>query len=470
PQRRPWFQFELRTLLVLVLIIAALLTPYTWKAARERRELRKFQSAQAIDSTIGRDGTRGKALFSPELGPYRFQFAKLPPGVGSNALENIARLEHCEEVILRAVEMADADLHYILSLQGMRSLDLTATDITDKGLPKLTRFRALEELILDHTCISDNSINVLTSLPRLRKISVCGTHLSQEGVKKLEARKIHVTWATAPSEDSRKVAVELERHGMPVELRRSPSHQTSYFLTVIARSWPPREELASPTLAWSLKTGARLPTSDLAFSLNGRSLEPQEYALLAGYQGLKQLTFNGARFYKSAENLSQLNNVEALAFNKCLISNQQLAHISALARLERLEIDNPEMYIEGKRYECVSDHGLVHLQKLWKLHTLALRNINFPLSQYVLEQTAKSGQSIDELCLTDAGLDHLTALENLRSLDLSGNALTPAGLMKLTRLSNLRELILADIPLTPQEKSELKEAFPGTRLVFADAE
>lgn len=467
PRRYAWFQFDLRTLLFLVLVVAAVAAPFTWKAAREQREARKFQAAVAIGSMTGRDGSRGNVLRVPDFGPHRFQLAKVPVGVDSSVLENIARLEYCEKVILRAVEIADADMSRLRSLKGVRFLDLRSTNITDKGLLQLARFDALEELILDHTSITDNSISTLTNLPRLQKVSVCGTHISATGAKKLADRKLKVAWATAPSEQHRRIAAELERHGAPVEACLNVSHVTSYSLTVTEVPFPQNlaQNLADDILQRSLKSAHGLEITALVLELH-RSLQPPEYELLSGLQGLKQLTFNGGNFYRGAANLGKLNNLEILAFNKCVISDKQLPHISELVALERLVIDNPQLLIEDRRFACVSDHGLVHLQKLRKLHTLALRNIGATISQYWVDQAAKQGQAIDELRLTDAGLEHLTVMESLQSLDLSKNSLTAVGLMKLARLKNLRELILVEIPLTPQEKSELKNAFPQARLVF----
>jgi hypothetical protein len=103
--------------------------------------------------------------------------------------------------------------------------------------------------------------------------------------------------------------------------------------------------------------------------------------------------------------------------------------------------------------ECraASDGGLRHLGKMERLETLAI-NYNGPPG------TA---------ALTDAGVQHLMELPNLRSLHLSGFAVTDDGLVQLQRLRNLRHFSLHNTQVTRDGVEQLQRALPNCRIVPA---
>lgn len=67
--------------------------------------------------------------------------------------------------------------------------------------------------------------------------------------------------------------------------------------------------------------------------------------------------------------------------------------------------------------------------------------------------------------VTDAVLDVVAQMPNLRRLDLRGTEVTDAGLAKLKGLSNLQELVLAKTKLTPAA-TEILAVMPGLKRVY----
>ena len=69
--------------------------------------------------------------------------------------------------------------------------------------------------------------------------------------------------------------------------------------------------------------------------------------------------------------------------------------------------------------------------------------------------------------MTDAGLEHLKGLSNLRSLDLSNTGVTDAGLEHLKGLKSLRSLDLRHTKVSDEGVSRLQEALPDCKIEMA---
>jgi hypothetical protein len=152
-----------------------------------------------------------------------------------------------------------------------------------------------------------------------------------------------------------------------------------------------------------------------------------------------------------------------------MLSDSVVERVNALSELEELTLENPDAYLswDGQKYDGLrrfNDKGLARIASLRNLRRLALRDM--AASEAHLARAAELGQSAADVQITDAGLEHLTALGSLETLDLSGSPVTAEGLRTLRGLKKLRELIVADIPFRPEQKRELQEAFPRTTIAF----
>ena len=68
--------------------------------------------------------------------------------------------------------------------------------------------------------------------------------------------------------------------------------------------------------------------------------------------------------------------------------------------------------------------------------------------------------------VTDAGLEHLKGLANLRVLQLLNTKVTDAGLEHLKGLTSLRDLHLWNTQVTDDGVKELQEALPNCKARF----
>jgi hypothetical protein len=68
--------------------------------------------------------------------------------------------------------------------------------------------------------------------------------------------------------------------------------------------------------------------------------------------------------------------------------------------------------------------------------------------------------------VTDAGLEHLKGLANLKSLDLSYTAVTDAGLEHLKGLANLQTLSLAGAKVGRDGVKDLQRALPSCMITL----
>ena len=79
------------------------------------------------------------------------------------------------ELDLHRVNMTDRTLEQVCSIPTLRLLDLSHTQITDKGMAFLPRLKGLEELTLHNTGISDLGLKPVAKLANLRLLDLADT-------------------------------------------------------------------------------------------------------------------------------------------------------------------------------------------------------------------------------------------------------------------------------------------------------
>jgi hypothetical protein len=172
------FQFSIRTLLILAVIVAI---PCSWMAV-EMKKAREQREAVDIVRRLG-----GVVLYNhdsrtaikPNPGP--------PPGpvwlrelFGDDFFASVAAVE------LNRTPVTDAEL---VSLQGMPQLQnasLGDTQVTDAGLVHLKGLTQLLMLSLDNTQITDVALEHLKGMPQLVFLSLGNTHVTDAGLKHLK--------------------------------------------------------------------------------------------------------------------------------------------------------------------------------------------------------------------------------------------------------------------------------------------
>jgi hypothetical protein len=158
PKRR-WYQFSLRTLLVLVLLasigLSWLAVKMEW-ARRQRAVLSKLAHFEPHAEYSGQS-------------VVRLWFQKNPNEFTDDDLSHVNKLENLQCLNLTETGISDAGLVHLNELPRLKTLFLWDTRITDAGLIRLEKLQDLEYLVLRGTQVTDEGIQKLQeALPNCR--------------------------------------------------------------------------------------------------------------------------------------------------------------------------------------------------------------------------------------------------------------------------------------------------------------
>ena len=173
------FQFSLRSLLLLVVVVAI---PCSWLAT----EMKAAREQHAIVETIWK--FHGHVYYDYE-DHDPFALPSKPPGpawlcelLGEDLFASVTWLAFYEY----GSEFSDAELEKLKGLPHLQGVDLFATNISDSGLEHLTRLPQLKELDLSYTKVSDTGLEHLKGLTELQGLYLTVTKVSDSGVEKLQ--------------------------------------------------------------------------------------------------------------------------------------------------------------------------------------------------------------------------------------------------------------------------------------------
>jgi hypothetical protein len=179
------FQFSLRTLLIVVLVLGVV---FGWIGSRLQRARDNRQTIAKIRS-LGGAPTLVPDFCGPADGPSWLEELFHDPGVvrgvagvgpaasghpvefGDAGLEYVKELTGLRALILNKTQVTDAGLEHLKELTDLRFLDLTSnTQITDLGLEHLEELTSLEWLNLSETQVTDAGLEHLKELANLREL------------------------------------------------------------------------------------------------------------------------------------------------------------------------------------------------------------------------------------------------------------------------------------------------------------
>jgi len=205
PKRR-WFQFSLRTLLLLVTLCAGLCS---WVGVKIRQAKRAGEAATAIEKLGGFVRWEGSArrdwlrtLLRIETVTcvgfdHKVKWEYLQPfnelqqlhlensQINDAGLGHIEGLGQLEELYLCGTPVTDAGLEHLNRLSQLKILWLNGTKVDDAGLKHLKGLNRLESLFLDGTNITDAGLEHLLGLKNLQWLGLNGTHVTAAGIEKL---------------------------------------------------------------------------------------------------------------------------------------------------------------------------------------------------------------------------------------------------------------------------------------------
>ena len=159
PKRR-WYQFSLRTLLLVMLVLGCGL-------GYERHKAVKYKAA--IDAI---KALRGEIRFDSNH-PVRTAWMKLL--LSDDSFGNV------NHVYLSGAHITDARLIHLRALTQLESLTLDNTNVTDSGLAHLRRMTQLQTLLLCDRHVTDAGLLHLQELTRLQSLSLDRTQATDAG-------------------------------------------------------------------------------------------------------------------------------------------------------------------------------------------------------------------------------------------------------------------------------------------------
>jgi len=127
-------------------------------------------------------------------------------------MAHISGLKRLEKLGLGDTYITDVGLVHVEGLSSLRRLHLSRTAITDAGLAHIASLNDLEHLFLGNTQISDAGLIHLSRLSNLRTLCLNGTRITGAGVKHLqEARKLeHLDLSYTEIREASHSLLELE--------------------------------------------------------------------------------------------------------------------------------------------------------------------------------------------------------------------------------------------------------------------
>ncbi len=183
-RKRRWFQFSLRTLLIVIAIVAI---PCAWLGSRIERKRKEREAVAAVEALGGyvwydyQAAAPGGPPWASPAEPY-----------GPAWLRSFLRDDFFSEVTgvsLQDANVSDADLVNLKGLSYLESLNLVdRISITDAGLINIRGLAQLKMLDLQRTNVSDVGVANLKGLGRLKTMYLFGTKVTAAGVN--EVRKM----------------------------------------------------------------------------------------------------------------------------------------------------------------------------------------------------------------------------------------------------------------------------------------
>ena len=208
--KRRWFQFSLRTLLILVTVGCICGGWWLNRAFQQRTAVRRFYELTAHRPDSHGDSLvtmgyrhQGKDEYYKPIIPKWLHWLRdmigeecfgevtgvqlLDTPATNEDLKHLAVLPGVERIWLARTKVTDEGMPLLKVCPKLKFLGLDGTPITDEGIAHLTAFPDLESLSLSGTKITDAGLEHLARLPRLKELWLRNTAITDAGYQKLQA-------------------------------------------------------------------------------------------------------------------------------------------------------------------------------------------------------------------------------------------------------------------------------------------
>ena len=308
PRRFRWLRFSLRTLLLLMALLAALVAVPVNRATNQRKAVERVLAAggQVVYDfeEIGDDEPRAPKWLRRLLGNEYFQTV--------------------HGVYYRDCAVADADLEPLVKLHRLQTLFITGCpQLTNQALVHVNQLADLETLILESSRITDADLPLLQGLHRLKYLSLRAAEITDGGLECL-----------------------IGMPALEALLLADTRHISDAGLIHVGRM-------------------VKLTRLDLGDESRTRAAPITDEGLRR-LDGLKNLTMlaldNSSITEASLQQIQAYENLVGLDLGGCAITDEGLSQLTGLSKLRFIALSDTQ----------VSDEGLVHLQKFPKLGFLVL--------------------------------------------------------------------------------------------------
>jgi hypothetical protein len=185
PGKTRWFQYSLRTFLVLVTCVAIAIAWFANYARQRRAALAAIRQAGGnIQMYYREPGSEslleewfGRELFEPVM-KVDLRAGK----VDNDLLRQIGVLKELRRLDLSNARIDDDGIRQIAHLP-LQELWLQETKITDASAATLSQIKSLNFLQLNATSVSDSFLERLEPLPELENLGLRGTRVTSAGMK-----------------------------------------------------------------------------------------------------------------------------------------------------------------------------------------------------------------------------------------------------------------------------------------------
>lgn len=146
------------------------------------RALKKLPMLTVLDLSYNSlDSESWQEVFSMEVSKMDLSFTNLSM-VGCCRPNAVI-----EELIMFGAPIGDLGLLGIEKMQGLNSMVLARTKITDHAMSSICKMRGLTRLDLTNTAVTDDSVERLCELHNLQDLYIRGTSITSQGIRRLRS-------------------------------------------------------------------------------------------------------------------------------------------------------------------------------------------------------------------------------------------------------------------------------------------
>ena len=173
------FQFSIRSLFILVLVVAI---PCSWLATETQRARNQREALKLIVSAGGwAKYDDGSEAFEDQL--------EGPDSPGPVCLRGLLAKDFWTSVVevdLSGLSVTDGGLEHLKGLTELRTLDIGLVHVTGTGLENLRGMGRLHELNLSFTPLTDAGLENVKALTQLKTLDVRNTYVTDAGLDYLK--------------------------------------------------------------------------------------------------------------------------------------------------------------------------------------------------------------------------------------------------------------------------------------------